>query len=150
MTGTVLHELVFTDREARPAQWQTRCGRTDVPLEQTTTPSPHGYYKVTCPACLTGDSPEHFPGCHPEHAEDPRRVPPAEIEDTEPCWHCGTPTTRGECGCTDCWDGADYIPPSAVYHCQTCRRWWAWMTGLNVTAITFGDESATAQQSEEE
>ena len=51
-TGTVLHELVFTDREARPAKWQTRCGRTDVPLEQAMSPMPGSYYKVTCPACL--------------------------------------------------------------------------------------------------
>jgi len=141
---TVLHELVFTDREARPAKWQTRCGRTDVPLEQTTTPSPHAHYKVTCLACLA----EHFPGCHPEHAEDRREVPPAAIEDTEPCWHCGTPTTRGECRCPDCWDSADHIPVSAIYHCRTCGRWWAWMTGLNITTITFGDESATAHQGE--
>jgi hypothetical protein len=81
---------------------------------------------------------EHFPGCHPEDAEDPRPSPPvAEIQDTEDCWHCGTPTTRGACGCTDCWDGADYIPVSAVSHCPVCKRWWAYMTGLNVTEITF-------------
>jgi len=42
---TVLHELVFTDREARPAKWQTRCGRTDVPLEQAMSPLPGGYYQ---------------------------------------------------------------------------------------------------------
>jgi hypothetical protein len=81
----------------------------------------------------------HFPGCHPGDAEDTREVPdgyqPAEVE---PCWHCGTPTPHG-CGCADCvyGDGAKYIPPSAIYHCQTCGRWWAWMTGLNITTITF-------------
>ena len=53
-TGPVLHELVFTDREARPAKWQTRCGRTDVPIEQAMSPHPHSYWKVTCPACLAG------------------------------------------------------------------------------------------------
>ena len=80
----------------------------------------------------------HFPGCHPEDAEDPRGDKPREeIEDAEPCWHCGTLTARGDCGCADCWDGADYIPPSAVYHCPACKRWWAYMTGINVTEITF-------------
>jgi hypothetical protein len=82
---------------------------------------------------------EHFPGCHPEHAEDPRRMPAGQIADTEPCWHCGTPTSRG-CYCLDCLDAADYIPPSASYHCGTCGRWWAWMTGLNITEITFGKD----------
>ena len=82
---------------------------------------------------------DHFPGCHPEHAEGERKAPAGEIRDTEDCWHCGTPTTRGDCNCADCLDGADYVPPSAVYHCSTCRRWWAWMTGLNITTITFGD-----------
>lgn len=47
-----LHELVFTDRDARPATWRTRCGRTDVPLERTMSPQPGSYYEVTCPACL--------------------------------------------------------------------------------------------------
>jgi hypothetical protein len=47
-----LHELVFTDRAARPAKWQTRCGRTDVPLERTLTPTATSHYQVTCPACL--------------------------------------------------------------------------------------------------
>jgi hypothetical protein len=86
---------------------------------------------------------EHFRGCHPEHAESPDRVEPAEIRETEPCWHCGTLTTRGRCAdpwCEDC-QGNDYIPPSAMYHCPTCGRWWAWMTGLNITKITFGEGS---------
>ena len=48
----VIHELVFTDREARPAKWQTRCGRTDVPVEHTMTPTPRSHYSVTCAACL--------------------------------------------------------------------------------------------------
>ena len=26
----------------------------------------------------------------------------------------------------------------ADYHCPTCKRWWAYMTGLNITEITFG------------
>ena len=84
---------------------------------------------------------EHFPGCHPEDAEDSRELPEGEqIKDTEPCWHCGTPTTRGTCGCGDCcYD--DYIPQQAMYHCPTCKRWWAWMTGLNITEITFGGQA---------
>jgi hypothetical protein len=85
---------------------------------------------------------EHFRGCHPEDAEDQREVPDGyQPQETEDCWHCGTPTGRGDCGCSECWDGADYVPPSAVYHCPTCGRWWAWMTGLNITTITFGAES---------
>jgi hypothetical protein len=79
----------------------------------------------------------HFPGCHPEDAEAAREAP-NPIPDTEPCWHCGTPTTRGTCYCADCMD-EDYIPQSAVYHCPLCARWWAYMTGLNVTEITFGE-----------
>lgn len=83
----------------------------------------------------------HFPGCHPEDAEDPRGDKPAgEIGSTEDCWHCGTPTTRG-CDCADCWDASDYVPPTAIYHCPVCKRWWAYMTGLNLTTITFGAES---------
>jgi len=79
----------------------------------------------------------HFPGCHPEDAEDRREVPAGyRPQDTETCWHCGTPTPRG-CNCADCRDGADYVPPSAVYHCPACRRWWAWMTPV-ITEITFG------------
>jgi hypothetical protein len=46
-----IHELVFTDRQARPAKWQTRCGRTDIPLEQAMSPTPHSYYEITCSAC---------------------------------------------------------------------------------------------------
>ena len=80
----------------------------------------------------------HFPGCHTEDAEDPRQVPDGyQPGETENCWHCGTPTTRG-CHCADCLDGAGYIPPEASYHCRTCGRWWAWMTGLSITEITFG------------
>ena len=63
--------------------------------------------------------------------------------DNEECWHCGTPTPRG-CGCFDCYDNAGYIPPAAAYHCKTCGRWWAWMTGLNITTITFGEEPSDA------
>lgn len=85
---------------------------------------------------------EHFPGCHPEHANadrQPAGTPPAE---TENCWHCGTPTTRG-CNCVDCWEGADYVPPGAVYHCLLCKRWWAYMTP-RITKITFGEEQSGA------
>jgi hypothetical protein len=78
----------------------------------------------------------HFPGCHPEDAEAPE-TPGHQQQETEECWHCGTPVTRG-CNCTACWDSADDVPPGAVYHCQTCRRWWAYMH-LNVTRITFGE-----------
>jgi hypothetical protein len=83
----------------------------------------------------------HFPGCHPEDAQGTRELPEGEqIKDTEPCWHCGTATTRGACRCAGClYD--DYIPQQAVYHCPVCKRWWAWMTGLSVTAITFGEEA---------
>ncbi|HUY46065.1 MAG TPA: hypothetical protein VMV92_10110 [Streptosporangiaceae bacterium] len=59
--GREIHELVFTDREARPAKWQTRCGRTDVPVEQTMTPTPHSHYSVTCRACQT--TARTCPGC---------------------------------------------------------------------------------------
>ena len=52
MNGWDIHELVFTDRQARPAKWQTRCGRTDVPVEHTMTPTPHSHYSVTCAACI--------------------------------------------------------------------------------------------------
>lgn len=81
---------------------------------------------------------EHFPGCHPEDAQG-EQVPGHQPQDTEPCWHCGTPTTRG-CICWDCQEGSDYVPMSASYHCKTCGRWWAWMTGLNITEITFGGD----------
>jgi hypothetical protein len=52
------HELVFTDREARPAKWETRCGRTDVPLESTLTRTTGLYYEVSCPECLAASEPE--------------------------------------------------------------------------------------------
>jgi len=85
---------------------------------------------------------DHFPGCHPEDDESTRKPNAGEIQDTEGCWHCGTPTTRGDCNCAECRENAGYVPPSAVYHCRTCGRWWAWMTGLNVTTITFGESDA--------
>ena len=47
-----MHELVFTDREARPAKWETRCGRADVPLERAGSAQPGMHYPVTCKACL--------------------------------------------------------------------------------------------------
>jgi len=87
---------------------------------------------------------DHFPGCHPEDAEAPRETPGGYTpQETASCWHCGTATARG-CNCADCWDGADYVPPSAVYHCPVCGRWWAWMTGLNITEITFAAEGPQA------
>jgi hypothetical protein len=79
---------------------------------------------------------EHFPGCHPEHAEAPKAVPGHKPAQKEACWHCGVMTPLG-CYCEECLDGDDYIPVTAVYHCPACRRWWAWMTGLNVTTISF-------------
>jgi len=82
---------------------------------------------------------EHFPGCHPEDAEASREAP-TPIPDTEPCWHCGTATAHGGCGCWECMDTADCIPPEAIYHCPVCMRWWAYMTGLNITTITFGSK----------
>ena len=81
---------------------------------------------------------EHFPGCHPEDDKDPRGDKPSEeIENPEPCWHCGTSTPRG-CHCWDCEDAGVYMDPEAIYHCSTCGRFWAYMTGLNITTITFG------------
>ena len=82
---------------------------------------------------------EHFTGCHPEDAEAPEPPEGYKRQETEDCWHCGTPTRRG-CNCADCWEGSDYVPPSAVYHCRTCGRWWAWMTPV-ITKITFGEAS---------
>jgi len=87
---------------------------------------------------------QHFPGCHPEDAED-RREPaglPAPGE-AQACWHCGTSTPQG-CWCADCVDGADYIPPERAYHCPLCKRWWATMRPV-ITKITFGgDDDADA------
>jgi len=80
---------------------------------------------------------EHFPGCHPEDDEDTRDQPDGyQPQDTEDCWHCGTPTPRG-CRCWDCLDVDD--TGRGMYHCPVCRRWWGYMT-LRVTKITFGDE----------
>lgn len=85
---------------------------------------------------VAGEQADHFPGCHPEDAEDTRKTPDP-IPDTENCWHCGTLTTRGACGCADCWEGDDYVPVSSVYHCPLCKRWWAYMIP-RITKITFG------------
>jgi hypothetical protein len=95
------------------------------------------------PAPEPPDDGTHFPGCHPEDAEGRREAAIGEIQDTENCWHCGTPAPRG-CDCFECWENSDYVPQSAVYHCKTCGRWWAWMTGLNITTITFGEPEAEA------
>jgi hypothetical protein len=91
--------------------------------------------------------PEHFSGCHPEHARDERQpsgLPEAgEIQD---CWHCGTPTPQG-CSCWDCLEGDDYVPHDRIYHCPVCKRWWATMVPV-ITTITFGepeDEPEVAQ-----
>ena len=87
---------------------------------------------------MSGVVAEHFLGCHPEDGEAPEQADGAEVGlSEEACWHCRTMTPRG-CHCPECLDGADYIPPTASYHCPTCGRWWAWMTGLNITQITFG------------
>jgi hypothetical protein len=82
---------------------------------------------------------QHFRGCHPEDAQAPEAPKGYQPQETEDCWHCGTPTTRG-CHCQDCLEGSDYVPMDASYHCKTCGRWWAWMTGLNITEITFGKD----------
>lgn len=78
---------------------------------------------------------EHFKGCHPEDGKAPK-VPGREPTETEGCWHCQTPTSRG-CRCGECWDGEDGIAPSAIYHCALCGRWWAYME-LNITEIRVG------------
>ena len=66
---------------------------------------------------------EHFRRCHPQDAEAPEPPEGNQPQDTEDCWHCGTPTPRG-CNRPDCREGADYVPPAASYHCRTCGRWW--------------------------
>lgn len=85
----------------------------------------------------------HFPGCHPEDAQAPDSRMKREgyaPQETEECWHCDNATAHG-CNCWECQENADYVPPSAAYHCKTCGRWWAWMTGLNITTITFGADA---------
>lgn len=82
---------------------------------------------------------EHFIGCHPRDGKAPATPEGYEPRETEACWHCGTPTSRG-CGCGDCEDAADVMPPTAVYHCRRCGRWWSYMR-LNVTKITFGEKT---------
>jgi len=79
---------------------------------------------------------KHFRGCHPEHEHDSGSRPGYEPQETEACWHCDTPTVRGECGCYECWESADDVPPESVYHCRTCGRWWAWMHP-RITTIVF-------------
>ena len=76
----------------------------------------------------------HFPGCHPEDAEDPRPSKPADqIQDVEDCWHCGTPTTRGACRCRDTC--AANVGPGTLYpllerleHAGWVERSWALTT----------------------
>lgn len=77
----------------------------------------------------------HFTGCHPDDTEAPRDSTP-DPQQVEECWHCHTPTTRGICGCAECWESVDDVPPEAVYHCATCGRWWAYMYP-RITSITF-------------
>lgn len=80
---------------------------------------------------------EHFPGCHPEHDQGDQPMPEGlKPGDADKCWHCETLTPQG-CDCADCWEGADDIPPSAIFHCRTCKRWWAYMIP-RITKITFG------------
>ena len=84
---------------------------------------------------------EHFPGCHPEDAEG-RAKPPQARSRTPRTAGTAAPRRRAGCGCFECYDNAGYVPPTAAYHCRTCGRWWAWMTGLNITTITFGEPEA--------
>ena len=77
----------------------------------------------------------HFPGCHPEDSEAPLPVEGALPQDSEPCWHCATDTPRG-CICALCWESADEVPPTCMYHCMVCNRYWAWLT-LRITTFTI-------------
>ena len=52
MNGWDIHDSSSPTAQARPAKWQTRCGRTDVPVEHTMTPTPDSHYSVTCAECL--------------------------------------------------------------------------------------------------
>jgi len=76
---------------------------------------------------------EHFIDCHPEDEEAPATPEGYEPAETEKCWHCAAPTKKG-CNCADCWESD--IPPSGIYHCAVCGRYWAYMQ-LNVTTITL-------------
>lgn len=79
---------------------------------------------------------EHFAGCHPEDDHALEKSEGHTPQQEEACWHCGTPTVHG-CDCVDCWNNAELVPPDCVYHCLCCGRWWAYMTGINVTTLTF-------------
>lgn len=85
------------------------------------------------------DKPEHFWGCHPEDGASAREAPSdaAKAGEPEPCWHCTTMTSRG-CLCDDCVTDSDVIPPTAMYHCPTCGRWWAYMQPRITTLIFPG------------
>lgn len=48
---------------------------------------------------------EHFRGCHSQEAEAPEPPEGSQPQDTEDCWHCGTPAPRG-CN-SNCRNGAD-------------------------------------------
>jgi len=78
----------------------------------------------------------HYIDCHPEDDHGPDAPEGYEPQYTEQCWHCATSTDMG-CYCLDCVDNAHLIPPGNVYHCRRCGRWWAYMTGLNITTITI-------------
>lgn len=69
-TELLFHELVWVDREARPAVWRTRCGE-DAALEQCISPAPGSHYKVGCPGCLLAAMRERA-----DRAERDRRKPP--------------------------------------------------------------------------
>lgn len=79
---------------------------------------------------------EHFNGCHPEHEHGPDTPNGYVPQDTEPCWHCSTMTEQG-CYCLECAVNDQYVPSGSAYHCRRCGRWWAYMTGVNITTITF-------------
>lgn len=69
----------------------------------------------------------HWKGCHPEDAKSPGTPDGWQPSDSEDCWHCGTPTSKG-CDCSVCLRDDDDVPATAVYHCPTCGRWWAYMS----------------------
>jgi hypothetical protein len=78
---------------------------------------------------------EHFRGCHPEHDTAGEAPEGYQQQETEPCWHCATPTTR-RCNCEWCLDFTDGVP-NVLYHCKTCGRYWGQMH-LRITELTFG------------
>jgi hypothetical protein len=70
-------------------------------------------------------TPAHWWLCHPEDAQAPAG-PPTAAPEPEKCWHCDTTTTMGACtDCETCTDARELT--GAVYHCQTCGRWWGYV-----------------------